>query len=961
MHPDPVDEADDAMAPQDVANMNFAGLEGLPLTGEPDSARRADETLRNAQYLNTLILNSSRDCIVVLDLEGHTQYVSPGGIESMEVADVEAILGLSWLRVWKDGDHDAAVDAVAQARAGGVGRFQGFCPTHRGRPKWWDVVISSLPGPDGRPDRLVSVGRDITQLRQTEQRLASIEERLALALGASSMLGIWDWDLASDRVYADANFARMFGVDPVQAADGVSLGTFVKGMHPEDRERIGVAIKRATETTEEYEEEFRVIGADGQQRWVSARGRCRNDADGHPSNFPGVMIDITARKRAEDALALSVERLRLALQAGRLGDWDLDLVNNTATRSARHDEIFGYDPPRPDWSYDVFAQHVVEEDRERVALAFTTAFEQRVPWAVECRIRRVDGEIRWIDVRGLPAQNPAGEVVRALGIVADVTERKSFETALAESEARLQGITNSVDQMIWSTQPDGFHDFYNQRWYDYTGVPTGSTDGEAWSGMFHPDDQERAWSVWRHSLATGEPYHIEYRLRHSSGQYRWVLGRAQAVRDEAGRITRWYGTCTDIQEIVEARDVLARSREELERMVEERTAELMAVEDQLRQSQKMEAVGQLTGGLAHDFNNLLIGITGSLELLQRRIAQGRISEVDRYVKAAQGAARRAASLTHRLLAFSRRQTLDPKPADINRLIREMEELIRRTMGPSIEVEVVGSVGLWITLVDTNQLENALLNLCINARDAMPDGGRLTIETANKWLDERAARDRDLPPGQYLSLCVTDTGTGMTREVIERAFDPFFTTKPIGMGTGLGLSMVYGFARQSDGQVRIDSEVGTGTTMCLYLPCKHGAEATEETAAPHVAARAEQGQTVLVVDDEQTIRMLVTEVLQELGFATLEASDGASGLAILRSDTRIDLLITDVGLPGGINGRQVADAGRVVRPDLKVLFVTGYAENTVVGNGHFEPGMQILTKPFTIDALADRVKDLVGHA
>ena len=934
-----------------------------PRMNSNDSARapRADEVLRNAQNLNTLILNSSRDCIVVLDLEGHTRYVSPGGIESMEVSDVEAILGLSWLRVWKDGDHDRARHAVAEARAGRVGRFQGFCATHKGTPKWWDVVVSSLPGIDGKPERLVSIGRDITELRRTEQHLASIEERLALALGASSVVGLWDWEMATDRMYVDANFARMFAVDPARAAGGVPLETFLAAIHHEDRSRIDVAVERAVASMEEYDEEFRVIGVDGRERWVSARGRCHYDDEGHPSHFPGVVTDIDARKRAEDALAHSAERLQFALAAARLGDWDLDLRTNTSIRSARHDEIFGYVTPPSEWNYEVFAQHVLEEDRERVSQAFDAALHDGISWVVECRIRRLDGEVRWIEVQGHPNRNAAGEVLRLLGLVADVTERKSFEVAHAESEAQLQGITNSIDQMIWSTRPDGFHDFYTQRWYEYTGVPQGSTDGEAWNGMFHPDDQPRAWARWRESLATGELYHIEYRLRHHSGQYRWVLGRAQAVRDDAGRITRWYGTCTDIQEIVEARDVLARSRDELEHMVGERTAELMAVEEKLRQSQKMEAVGQLTGGLAHDFNNLLIAITGSLEMLQRRVAQGRISEVDRYINTAQGAARRAASLTHRLLAFSRRQTLDPKPTDINRLIRGMEELIRRTMGPAITVEVVGAVGVWITLVDPNQLENALLNLCINARDAMPDGGRLTIETANMWLDERAAREREVPPGQFLSLCVTDTGTGMSREIIERAFDPFFTTKPIGMGTGLGLSMVYGFARQSGGQVRIYSEFGEGTTMCIYLPRNHGSETDDVVAKPTDLARAGKGQTVLVVDDESTVRMLVIEALEELGYATLEAGDGASGLAMLRSDARIDLLITDVGLPGGMNGRQVADGARVARPGLKVLFITGYAENAVVGNEPLDRGMQVLTKPFTMDALAGRVKDLIGRA
>jgi signal transduction histidine kinase/CheY-like chemotaxis protein len=422
---------------------------------------------------------------------------------------------------------------------------------------------------------------------------------------------------------------------------------------------------------------------------------------------------------------------------------------------------------------------------------------------------------------------------------------------------------------------------------------------------------------------------------------------------------RQYDARSRLEEIREGERALRNLAAELERRVEERTRELMAAEEALRQSQKMEAVGQLTGGLAHDFNNLLTGISGSLQLMQTRLSQGRVNELDRYITAADGAARRAASLTHRLLAFSRRQTLNPKPTNINRLIAGLEELIRRTVGPGIQVEVVGAAGLWTALVDRNQLENALLNLCINARDAMPEGGRITIETANKWLDERAARERELSPGQYISLCVTDTGTGMTPEVIKRAFDPFFTTKPLGQGTGLGLSMIYGFARQSGGQVRIYSEVGKGTTMCLYLPRHQGRDEDAQIAHEwEVAPRATEGQTVLVVDDEPTVRMLVSEVLQELGYTAIEVADGSTGLQVLRSDQRIDLLITDVGLPGGINGRQVADGAREVRPDLKVLFITGYAENAVVGNGHLEPGMQVLAKPFPMEALARRIRDLM---
>ncbi len=386
--------------------------------------------------------------------------------------------------------------------------------------------------------------------------------------------------------------------------------------------------------------------------------------------------------------------------------------------------------------------------------------------------------------------------------------------------------------------------------------------------------------------------------------------------------------------------------------------ELQRLQEQLRQAQKMEAVGQLTGGIAHDFNNLLAGITGSLELLSTRIAQGRLDAVPRYLDAAQGAARRAATLTQRLLAFSRRQTLDPRPTDVNRLIASMEELFRRSIGPIVSMEVVGAGGLWPTLIDPGQLENALLNLCINARDAMPDGGRITIETANKWLDDRAANERELPPGQYVSLSVTDTGTGMSTDVAARAFEPFFTTKPLGQGTGLGLSMIYGFVRQSGGQLRIYSEEGQGTTMCLYLPRFVGEAETDTGPASLHAYDAGHGEAVLVVDDEPTVRMLVVDVLQEAGYRVLEAEDGPQGLKILQSAARIDLLITDVGLPGGMNGRQVADAGRTVRPNLKVLFVTGYAENSVVGNGHLDPGMQVMTKPFAIEMLGNKVREII---
>jgi signal transduction histidine kinase/CheY-like chemotaxis protein len=404
---------------------------------------------------------------------------------------------------------------------------------------------------------------------------------------------------------------------------------------------------------------------------------------------------------------------------------------------------------------------------------------------------------------------------------------------------------------------------------------------------------------------------------------------------------------------------LRRLNATLGRQVEDRTRELVQTEEALRQSQKMEAVGQLTGGLAHDFNNLLTGITGSLELLSLRVSQGRLTDLDRYVGAAQGAAQRAAALTDRLLAFSRRQTLDPKSVNVNRLVAGMEDLVRHTVGPAIELETIASSGLWNTLIDPGQLESALLNLCINARDATHDGGKLTIETANFWLDEAAARERDLTPGEFVSLTVSDTGSGMTSDVVARAFEPFYTTKPIGTGTGLGLSMVYGFARQSGGQVQIDSEVGTGTTISLYLPRDLGeAEHVHRPESIPAVNNTETGLTVLVVEDEPTVRQLVCEVLIEMGHTPLEAPDAARGLDILKSNARLDLLISDVGLPGGLNGRQLADAARVLRPTLKVLFMTGYAESAVSRSGHLAPGMHLLTKPFDLAGLARRIKEVL---
>lgn len=679
--------------------------------------------------------------------------------------------------------------------------------------------------------------------------------------------------------------------------------------------------------------------------------------------------DLTQRRKTERALERSREELELATRAAELGRFDYHPRRSTLEWDDRCRALFGLSAGVPVSYETAFLAGLHPDDRDRadraVAIALDPDGDGR--FAVEYRTIGIeDGILRHISAHGL-AFFEGREPVRLIGAVQDVTRDREATEALREVEERLRLAGRATNDAIWDWDFRTNHVLWNealQRAYGHELARVEPT-GEWWIGTIHPDDRARIdGSI--HAVIDGADtdWSDEYRFRRADGTYADVLDRGYVIRDSAGVPIRMVGAMLDVSTRKAVERQLEREKLDLAAAVAEAMEERDRAEAALRQSQKMEAVGQLTGGLAHDFNNLLAGISGALEMMQMRIAQGRISELEKYSVAAQGAVRRAAALTHRLLAFSRRQTLDPKPVDANRLILDIEELIRRTVGPQIEVETVGKAGLWTTLVDPNQLENALINLCINARDAMPGGGRITIETANKWLDERAARERDLEPGQYISLCVTDTGTGMSQDIVDHAFEPFFTTKPIGEGTGLGLSMIYGFARQSGGQVRIYTEEGMGTTMCLYLP-RHlvegeNVDAENARGAPLISKDATVTGRVLVVDDEPTIRMLVIEIAEELGYEVLDAMDGPAAMRVIEAYPAIDLLITDVGLPGGMNGRQVADALLALKPNLKVIFITGYAENAVMGNGQLPGNVALVTKPFAMEDLASRITAIMSN-
>lgn len=499
---------------------------------------------------------------------------------------------------------------------------------------------------------------------------------------------------------------------------------------------------------------------------------------------------------------------------------------------------------------------------------------------------------------------------------------------------------------------DYLHIIANAAYERHTGIP--NVVGQRLREMV-PDEADDWIAFYGKVLHTGEPLQFRNELvatgRHlevSSFRLGSFENRLVAVQFK------------DVTDKVLAEAALHQLNETLEQRVADALAQREQAESALRQAQKMEAVGQLTGGLAHDFNNLLAGITGSFEMIARRLEQGRTEDAERYVTAGLGAARRAAALTHRLLAFSRRQTLSPRPTDINALLGDFLELVRRTVGPEITVTTRCDDQLWHSLVDDNQLENALLNLCINARDAMPDGGRLTIETLNITLDDDAARERGLPPGDYVTITVGDSGVGIAPEDLDRVFEPFFTTKPMGRGTGLGLSMVYGFARQSNGLVRIRSVPGNGTHVRIYLPRHEAREDETARAANDPVQLPKPGAKVLVVDDEPTVRMTMVDALGLLDFNCIEAHDGPSAIAMLDKHPALDLLVTDVGLPGGLNGRQVADEARRRQPGLKVLFVTGYADSVVLRNNTTEPGIAVMTKPFAIDDLQQQAGALLDQ-
>ena len=651
--------------------------------------------------------------------------------------------------------------------------------------------------------------------------------------------------------------------------------------------------------------------------------------------------------------------IRSAQLAGGTGTFKLSLRSNEWEWTPQIAVLFGFDPNGSRSRFDDWEGAIFADDVPKVRGAIEAA-KNGDSFYAEFRVRHPDGTIHWLAGRGKVEHGESGDDRWLFGSYSEITDRKALEARLLalnetlearvqdrarqleasfeqlrESERRFRLLVEAVtDYAIFMLDPEGNIVNWNAGAQRIKRYGAEEIIGQHFSRFYTDADRRNRVPerMLETAARTGKSEAEGWRLRKDGSAF-WASVVVAAIREPTGELLGFAKITRDLTE--------QRRAEEL-----------------LRHAQKMEAIGQLTGGIAHDFNNLLLVISGHLEALLRHLPESAGENLRRSANAALRASGRAAVLTHRLLAFARRQPLNPQSISLNTMITGMSEMLRRTLGESVVIETVLGGGLWLTFVDPNQLEGSLLNLAINARDAMPDGGKLTIEAANVNLDDVYAITAEVAPGQYVGVFVSDTGTGMVPEVISRAFDPFFTTKEVGQGTGLGLSQVYGFVKQSGGHIKIYSEVGAGTTVKLYLPRYHSDKNEVDDHPATVSIPRGREETILVAEDDPEVRSFTVETLRELGYNVVAAVDGHAALRMLDAHREIALLFTDVGLPGGMNGRELADEAQRRKSALKVLFTSGYARNAIVHHGHLDPGVELIVKPFTFTALATKVRRIL---
>jgi PAS domain S-box-containing protein len=748
--------------------------------------------------------------------------------------------------------------------------------------------------------------RQAAQLRRTEELFRATFEQAAVGIAHVGLDGRW--------LRVNRRLAAIVGYEK----DELLALTFQDITHPHDLD-ADLANLRALLAGEidNYEMEKRYIRKDGSAVWVNLSASLVRDPDGAPEYFISVVEDIDRRKVSEAAQAHLAAIVASSMDAivGKSLDGTVTSWNPAA------EALFGYAEA------EIVGRSinlVIPPDRqdEEVEILGKIRCGERVAHYETVRQRR-DGSRFDVALTVSPIRDRGGAIIGASKIVRDISGTKRTAAVLREREAQFRAMADNISQLAWMADATGWIYWYNKRWFDYTGTTLEEMQGWGWRKVHHPEHVERVVARIRRCFETGEPWEDTFPLRGKDGAYRWFLSRAQPIRDEAGRVVRWFGTNTDVTEQRATEAALREINETLEQRVATALIEREAAQQQLAHAQKMEAVGQLTGGVAHDFNNLLTAISGNLELICH--AAGSSAERVRHLAAAAvRATERGARLTASLLAFARKQRLETQTAEANLLLAEFAPLVRRAVGESVEVEFDLDPALAACEVDAGQLEAAVLNLALNARDAMPAGGRLTITTQNAGLGlADLAGNVEAAPGRFVAITVQDTGHGMEPGILERVFEPFFTTKEVGKGTGLGLSQVYGFVRQLGGHVAIDSTPGRGTRVTMYLP----AVAVAETAATApMLALAEVAPlppaTVLVVEDDDDVRAVICAALEEAGCRVLSAGDASRALAILVRQEPIDVLFTDVVMPGAMNGVELARAARCQRPGLGVLLTSG---------------------------------------